>query len=49
MIVKRFSDSYGFYSYTYTYNDQNEMVKKVYARKKMPTSLKLILSWGNNT
>ncbi len=41
MIVKRFSDSYGFYSYSYTYNEQNEMVKKVYAREKNANNSKI--------
>ena len=46
MIVKRFSDSYGFYSYTYTYNDQNEMVKKVYAREKNANKSKINFKLG---
>ena len=46
MIVKRFSDSYGFYSYTYTYNGQNEMVKKVYAREKNANKSKINFKLG---
>ncbi|MEC7127278.1 MAG: hypothetical protein VXW67_01160, partial [Bacteroidota bacterium] len=46
MIVKRFSDSYGFYSYTYTYNGQNDMVKKVYAREKNANKSKINFKLG---
>ena len=46
MIVKRFSDSYGFYSYTYTYDRQNDMVKKVYAREKNANKSKINFKLG---
>ena len=46
MIVKRFSDSYGFYSYTYTYNGQNDMIKKVYAREKNANKSKINFKLG---
>ena len=46
MTVKRYSDSYGFYSYTYTYNEKDEMIKKVYAREKNANKAKINFKLG---
>ena len=45
-ILKRFSDSYWFYSYTYKYNGQNEIVKKLYAREKNANKSKINFKLG---
>ena len=46
LTVKRYSDSYGFYSYTYSYNEKNEMIKKVYAREKNANKAKINFKLG---
>jgi hypothetical protein len=44
LIVKRYSDSYGFYSYTYSYNDEGLKKNQVYAREKNASKSKINFS-----
>ena len=38
MTTKRMSDSYGFFSYNYSYNDQGDVVSKTYCRDENATN-----------
>ena len=40
IITKRMSDSYGFFSYNYSYNDQGDMIRKTYCRDENATNNK---------
>ena len=44
LLVKRFSDSYGFYSYTYEYNIDGQKTKQIYAREKNASRSKINFS-----
>ena len=44
LLVKRFSDSYGFYSYSYEYNIDGQKTKQIYAREKNASTSKINFS-----
>ena len=44
LLVKRFSDSYGFYSYSYNYNEEGLKANQVYAREKNASKSKINFS-----
>ena len=44
LAVKRYSDSYGFYSYSYSYNDQGLKSKQTYSRDKNASKSKINFS-----
>jgi hypothetical protein len=44
LVVKRYSDSYGFYSYSYKYNEQGLKINQIYSREKNASKSKINFS-----